>query len=40
MPTFNGDHIDANHVRLFTNKLTNLEKLHINILHTHETTRT
>jgi hypothetical protein len=40
MLTISGDHIEANHVRVFTNKLINLEKLHINILHTHETTRT
>ncbi len=30
--TFNGDHINANPIRIFIHKLTNLDKLQTNIL--------
>jgi hypothetical protein len=32
LPTFYGDHKDENHVRVLTNRLMDLEKLHIDKL--------
>ncbi len=32
LPTFSGDHKDENHVRVLTNRLMDLEKMHIDRL--------
>ncbi len=39
LSTFNGDHRDVNHVKIFTSILINLKILHIDILQARETIR-